>query len=560
MSRRGQNSFEFILVVAGVLLVVIVLLLILRSSVSSAGQSAQQGFSTHSQTTGFADWWVAGRGVAESYSYTRYGGINHSVPEGTVVYFFNDVSDSHSFELFDSSGALVGSGQVASTDGSGQAPPAGTYNFSWDGGANNSLVVESPLPPVSLACGATLSQSASLSSDLLDCPANGIVIGADGITLDCAGRFIDGDVSDTNYGIYLNNRENVTIKNCVVTDFELGLYLLSSRNNTLQNNKLSSSSNGIYLRASSNNTLAGNVANSDMIGIYLYLGSHNNTLVSNNASQSSGSGYYVYSNCHNNSLINNYAVSNSAAGIYVYSSNNNTISGNVVAHNGMSGVLMTRANSTVLAYNSIYSNDDVGLGITESNYCLLLGNDATSNGVYGISLYDCSDSEIEGNNASLNDFNGIDLEWYEVMPNNNHRIFGNIASFNGHDGIFIVDSSGNDVSNNVAESNGWNGGGGGFSIQYVSSSTFSGNTVNSSTEHGFRIYESDNNVLSGNNVYSNALRGMYLYSGSTGNALANNRVCTNTQGDFLCAAAQTDGGQNIFSSQSGCGIASAGSC
>ncbi len=42
-------------------------------------------------------------------------------------------------------------------------------------------------------CGHTISRDTKLKNDLVDCPGNGIVIGADNITLDLNGHTVDGD-------------------------------------------------------------------------------------------------------------------------------------------------------------------------------------------------------------------------------------------------------------------------------------------------------------------------------------------------------------------------------
>ena len=44
-----------------------------------------------------------------------------------------------------------------------------------------------------VSCGDTITVDTTLDSDLVDCPNNGIVIGADDITLDLNGHTIDGD-------------------------------------------------------------------------------------------------------------------------------------------------------------------------------------------------------------------------------------------------------------------------------------------------------------------------------------------------------------------------------
>ncbi|MEM2479022.1 MAG: NosD domain-containing protein, partial [Candidatus Pacearchaeota archaeon] len=122
---------------------------------------------------------------------------------------------------------------------------------------------------------------------------------------DCQGNTIDG--VGNGYGIYLDNKQNNTIKNCIITDFQFGIYLKSSSsNNTLTNNTASSNSYGIYLDSSSNNTLTNNTANSNIqSGIYLS-SSSNNTLINNTANSNVNyHGIYLYNSSNNNNLINN---------------------------------------------------------------------------------------------------------------------------------------------------------------------------------------------------------------------------------------------------------------
>ena len=44
-----------------------------------------------------------------------------------------------------------------------------------------------------VSCGDEITADTTLDSDLVDCPGNGIVIGADDITLDLNGHLVDGD-------------------------------------------------------------------------------------------------------------------------------------------------------------------------------------------------------------------------------------------------------------------------------------------------------------------------------------------------------------------------------
>src|SRR5436190_10678951 len=51
----------------------------------------------------------------------------------------------------------------------------------------------SPAHAVNVSCGDTITTDTTLHHDLVNCPNNGIVIGADNITLDLNGHRIDGD-------------------------------------------------------------------------------------------------------------------------------------------------------------------------------------------------------------------------------------------------------------------------------------------------------------------------------------------------------------------------------
>src|SRR4051812_21206586 len=47
--------------------------------------------------------------------------------------------------------------------------------------------------PVHVGCGETVTKDTKLANDLIDCPNEGIIIGADNITLDLNGHTVDGD-------------------------------------------------------------------------------------------------------------------------------------------------------------------------------------------------------------------------------------------------------------------------------------------------------------------------------------------------------------------------------
>ena len=140
----------------------------------------------------------------------------------------------------------------------------------------------------------------SLTQDLTE----SVEITVNNITLDCNGYSITG--SDSGYGIYLNNREEVTIQNCIVTDFSYGVFLFYSSNNQLTNITANSNYNGILLGFSSNNTIKNSIINSNVYGITLYSRSNGNKIYHNNFINNRPDSPVIFSNCSNNVLDNGY--------------------------------------------------------------------------------------------------------------------------------------------------------------------------------------------------------------------------------------------------------------
>jgi parallel beta-helix repeat protein len=158
----------------------------------------------------------------------------------------------------------------------------------------------------------------TLSSDIYD----NVEITANDITLDCNGYSIIG--SGGGYGIYLNVKTGVTIKNCFVNSFSRGIYLIWSINNAITSNTVSNGVEGIYLTASSsNNAITNNIALNNQVGIFLASFSNNN-IIANNTASNNNFGIGLTSSSNNNIIANNTA-SNNAIGIEVSGVRNSII-------------------------------------------------------------------------------------------------------------------------------------------------------------------------------------------------------------------------------------------
>jgi len=126
-----------------------------------------------------------------------------------------------------------------------------------------------------------------------------IVIDKDNLTLDGAGHTITG--SGWGNGVYLCQRSNVTVKNCVFSKFYIGILLFIGSSNTLTNNITNDNRYGIYLHSGSSNTLTKNTIYNNQFGIKLYNCNlnkvYNNNFINNPTqavvNNSSGNEFYL---------------------------------------------------------------------------------------------------------------------------------------------------------------------------------------------------------------------------------------------------------------------------
>jgi len=96
-----------------------------------------------------------------------------------------------------------------------------------------------------VSCGDTITSDTVLNHDLQSCSGNGIIIGADNITFDCNGHTIAGDNYGNDYGIYLANRNEVTVENCDIQGFQRGIFLNESNYNIILNDTVTTTTSNL---------------------------------------------------------------------------------------------------------------------------------------------------------------------------------------------------------------------------------------------------------------------------------------------------------------------------
>src|SRR2546425_3504375 len=163
-----------------------------------------------------------------------------------------------------------------------------------------------PLVPIAhaISCGDTITSDTTLNSDM-HCFGSyyGIVVGANNISLDCQEHSILGGGGAV-IGVEISNRQNVTIRNCVVGGFSHCLELDGSSNNFLQSNTARCAPTGFTLQSSSKNVFQSNTVVNGAFCI-LSVSSNSNIFKSNIVTGCSPAGIFLAYGS-NNLVYNNY--------------------------------------------------------------------------------------------------------------------------------------------------------------------------------------------------------------------------------------------------------------
>jgi len=189
-------------------------------------------------------------------------------------------------------------------------------------------------------CGDTLVEDYVMTDDL-DCSDHGLIIGNNGITLDCDGHIIDGPGASVNsiIGIIIESKANTTVKNCVISNFRNGIYLSNYANtNTIQDNVMEYNHVGIHMDSNSDTNIIDNntISSFTVQGTNMNLINTHNNNISNNILSNASMGIRLYSSVNNNNIFNNDIIDNNGEhgfGVYLYASSDNIFWGNNFVNN-----------------------------------------------------------------------------------------------------------------------------------------------------------------------------------------------------------------------------------
>jgi hypothetical protein len=307
----------------------------------------------------------------------------------------------------------------------------------------------------SLDCGSTITRDTTLSSDLTNCPGDGLIIGADGITLNLNGHTIDGTVTQSSTcdeppfgssGIVLGGHDRLRIENGTVQQFSNGvaggdygegvadsdLRDLVVRDNrftgiTLGSNQLLNNHNriednetygngcsaGIALNSADGNHVAGNRShdngggiaiccspNNDVVarnrdtGIAIYFGRHSHNVVRDNTITGNGDGIFVgfqEGASQDDVITDNHSYGNSNSAVVLDDARGIQISGNRLDHSAFGVLVFGDANTIV--HNQV--TDIVGCP------------DSADPCGMGIAIAAGADNVVEANSVARTVFDGV---------------------------------------------------------------------------------------------------------------------------------------------------------
>ena len=369
-----------------------------------------------------------------------------------------------------------------------------------------------------------------------------VAVERDNIVLDGNGYTLRGNGDST--GLFLKNRNGVTVKNMDVSGFQYGIRLfaedfmnMNSSSNSLLDNLLTGNEYGIYISYSSGNVLRNNQMNKNTNNFWIKGGyvSDTETGYLNDIDASnmvdgkpiiywvneqdkvapSNAGYVAFVRC-TNMTAQNLSLSNNAQGILVVTTASAYLTKNYIT-NSDNGIYLFKSKNVVVADNHIANNSE-GIHGHNSSDNRISSNNITNNksGVYFTST--SVNNIISGNIIAENTVDGLNL-W----GSSNTSLYENTISFNNETGINFFDSRDNKITANTIANNT----GSGIKFWYDASENIVSENNITNNNIGILINDSFDNVIIRNTVKDNTEWGMRFESTQNNNVIYQNSFINN---------------------------------
>jgi parallel beta-helix repeat protein len=322
-----------------------------------------------------------------------------------------------------------------------------------------------------VSCGDTITTDATLDSDLIDCPNNGILIGADDVTLDLNGHLIAGDATEfagcaqtaeiCDAGVAADGRNGVTVMHGRVREFAVGVLVGTSGAGKVRNNRVldvSSARNeflGIGMFSSVRSVVEDSSAKrslnpDDGVGMALSDARHVRVL---NSSFRANAHVGIVTDSSDNLIKGNLFARNDDEGILVESGDRNQVERNRFVRNG-AGITLGPGSRNVIRENHVAGGRD-GIRIEKGNGNVVANNVVVGTHQAGIRLgipeplLGGADNVVRGNLVKKSRGDG-----FSVNRKDDHSLLKRNVAIGAEDDGFDVKSTTTKLARNRALRNG----------------------------------------------------------------------------------------------------------
>jgi parallel beta-helix repeat protein len=309
-----------------------------------------------------------------------------------------------------------------------------------------------------VGCGDTITKDTKLNRDLTDCPNNGIVIGADHITLDLNGHTIDGDGEFVqncpadqlcDVGVVNDGHNRVTIKGGSIQEFGVGVFVVGAGHHRLHDLSLSSNLDfGMLLGSSTRSRIEKNsFVDTGISGLVVF--DSNSTRIERN-SVSGSTGFGIYLTGVNQSDVQDNALDGNEHGIAVFDgSSRNTVRRNFVSRGGGSAIDIGGPANRVV--NNRLTDDGDGIVVADFDDNLISRNtitgtgqltDPAESGGFGIILDGADSTTVDRNIVTGGRGPAILVTSLEAPTASEHNVVtDNVANSTLSDGILVNENA-----------------------------------------------------------------------------------------------------------------------
>ena len=301
-------------------------------------------------------------------------------------------------------------------------------------------------------CGDVITQDTTLDTDLIDCPGDGVVIGAGDVTLDLGGHTIDGTGTDAgNQGVEINASDNVTVVNGRIQQFLAAVSIRLAGANDVSGMTLAESSIGVYLERASSTRIEDNEMLGPGPGVLLFLRGSFNEIRRNSISGASTGIFLlgavpVTADVAAHNVVADNRVFDNTTGLSLTGPHDTLVTGNQFTHNAVEGVLEHAVRSRI--QGNVVRRNGVGVSVANSHLAQVTENRTWDNEGDGVRLGpDADRATLADNFAKGNADDGIDVDSPSAT------LIRNKAIHNGDYGIEAVPGV-TDGGGNKAHANG----------------------------------------------------------------------------------------------------------